>query len=126
MFVTPDYVKDMEWLEPTFARIGNLFTIEATDYGHASPDPELVAEALMFFSTVLTPDAAPPSLAPLNDGGIQAEWHCGGLDVEVIFSADPDERGIFVRDKETGGEHDLPLTHEAFTSAVGARLNTST
>jgi hypothetical protein len=91
--------------------------------GDAPPGPDSILEAMTFLTRALGPKAATPSLAPLNEGGLQAEWHRGGVDVEVIFSPDEDERGIYVRDKHTGEEQELPLDAAAFAALVGDRLN---
>jgi hypothetical protein len=116
----------MAWLRPTIRRLNNLFSTYAEEDGFERPDPKYVREALSFLAGVLPADSAPPSIAPLNDGGIQAEWHRGGLDVELIFSPDPEERGLFIRDKGTGEEHDLPLERRAFAAAIGERLRVAT
>ena len=121
--VAADYLDDVTWLTPTLEAFERLLQLDADDEWHPRPDVEFVAEALTFFSSALPRDAAPPSVAPLNDGGLQVEWHRGGLDVEVIFSADDDERGVYIRDREHGEEIHLPLSPSEFAAAVGDRLN---
>jgi hypothetical protein len=37
---------------------------------------------------LLTQDSSEPDLFPLPDGGIQAEWHAGGHDIEIEVRAD--------------------------------------
>ena len=115
---------NVEWLTPTINALNTLLAIEDADEEALSPaDPKNVSRALGFLSEALPRNAAPPSFSPLNDGGVQAEWHRGGLDVEVIFSDDPDESGIYVHDKATGEERELPLTRAVFVAVVGNRLN---
>lgn len=122
--VAPDApdIRKVAWFDSTVSRLNALFEMTAGDDRHQSPDLAYAVQALGFFTDVLPRNAAPPSLATLEDGGIQAEWHRGGLDVEVLFSANPEERGIWIRNKATGEERDLPLTYEAFLGAVGDRL----
>jgi hypothetical protein len=116
---------NVQWLEPTLKRVESLLTLDpSTSLGRdLPPSPESVVDAVTFLSKSLRPTAAAPSLAPLNDGGLQAEWHRGGLDVEIVFSPDEDERGIYIRDKRTGEERELPLDVAAFKAAVGDALN---
>jgi hypothetical protein len=115
----------LQWLESTLNRVRALMSLDTEDTAGRDAPPSLgsVVEALQFLAHALPEDASPPSLAPLNDGGLQAEWHRGGLDVEVIFSDAEEERGIYVFDKATGVERELPLSEAAFAAAVGDRLN---
>ncbi len=118
-------VADSNWLEPTLDRIDNLLTlnVEETAGRNVAPNPDSVTQALTFLARGLPSGAAAPSLAPLNDGGLQVEWHRGGLDVEVTFSPDESDRGVYVRNKATGEEQEFPLDERAFAAAVGDRLN---
>jgi hypothetical protein len=119
---------NVQWLEPTLACVESLLALDAsTTLGRdLPPSPESVVDTVTFLSRSLLPTAAAPSLAPLNNGGLQAEWHRGGLDIEIVFSADEDERGIYIRDKQTGQEQELPLDVAAFKAAVGDALNVPT
>lgn len=112
------------WFKPTISGLGALLGLSPETHGDRGIPSDLrqVQNALAFLMLALPADAAPPSLSPLNDGGIQAEWHRGGLDVEIVFSGDEEERGIYVRNKETGAETELPLDARAFGDAVGDRL----
>jgi hypothetical protein len=116
---------NFRWLEPTLDRVELLMALDpASTVGRDTPpSPESVIDAVTFLTRSLGPKAAPPSLAPLNDGGLQAEWHRGGLDVEIVFSPDDEERGVYIRHKQTGEEQELPLDAAAFKAAVGDSLN---
>ena len=111
------------WLTPTIDAVEGLMGLRDPTGRDSPPTADSVLHALTFFSRALPSDAAPPSLAPLNDGGLQAEWHRGGLVVEVIFSPDEEERGIYVLDKSTGEEQEYPLDEAAFAGAVGDRFS---
>jgi hypothetical protein len=114
-----------KWLRPTIDRVAKLMSLKDPLGRDSAPHAEAIVDALTFFSYALPVDAAPPLLMPLNDGGVQAEWHRGGLDVEVIFSPDSEERGIFVRDKQSGEERELPLDRDVFASEIADRLTTA-
>jgi hypothetical protein len=123
MFSQPEGAR-VRWLEPTLSRVEHLMALDVEAAGpDLPPAPSSVVDALRFFARALPANAAAPSLAPLNDGGLQAEWHRGGLDVEIVFSTDEDERGVYIREKNTGEERELPLDETAFAAAVGDRLN---
>jgi hypothetical protein len=119
-----DYLENVTWFETTVDQLARLVHLDLeVSSGRGAPASENCAiDALLFFARALPATAAAPSLSPLNDGGVQAEWHRGGVDVEVTFSPDPDEAGIYIRDKESGEERELPLDVGAFRSAVGDRL----
>jgi hypothetical protein len=69
-----------------------------------------VQDALSFLAQTIEPTTAPPAVVPLADGGVQMEWHQGGLDVEIAFSPN-EEPEMYVADHETGTEWDLnPLS----------------
>lgn len=118
--VNADYFGDAEWFTPVLAQLQTVMNVDPAD--RESTNPVYAIQALAFFAVALMPATAPPSFSPLNDGGLQAEWHRGGLDVEVVFSPEAAESGIFVRDKETGEEDEIPLDAAAFREAVGDRL----
>jgi hypothetical protein len=69
--VAPDYFEEVSWLAPTVDAFENLLALDPQGELHPRPNAQFVAEALTFFGASLPRDAAPPSLAPLNDGGVQ-------------------------------------------------------
>lgn len=92
--------------------------------GDAAAAPEFAAEAFSFLLMGALAETAPPLIAPLNDGGVQLEWHRGGLDVEVVFSPDDEERGLWVRDQATGDELETSIDPQAFRDRIAPRLQT--
>ena len=62
---------------------------------------ESISTAFTFLTVVMSPDTPPPSLVPLNDGGVQIEWHQNGIDIEASFPAE-DEAELFMRDIRVG------------------------
>lgn len=108
------------WLRPTSQRIVQLLMRGAAD-PERMPRAEVVMDALSFLAELNLPRIAAPSIAPLNGGGLQLEWHRGGVDVEVIVSTD-DERGTYVRIRATGEEVEFGLEPERLRNLVGDRL----
>ena len=125
LFVS-DRVYRSTWFQPTLMNLVQLqsMTYQASGYERRfQTGTRIVDELFRFLISALGSQAAPPSLAPLNEGGIQAEWHRGGIDVEILFSSDKEERGVYVRDKATGEESEFALDPTAFKDAVGDRLD---
>jgi len=50
-------------------------------------NPQLVAKLLNIFSDLMQEGSATPRITPLADGGVQAEWHHQGKDLEIVVPA---------------------------------------
>lgn len=94
-----------QWLGPVVTRLREVIHLPANwdSYGAAEPSVDHAVDALQFLRRVMLPAAPPPAIVPLNDGGIQLEWHEGGLDFEATFSSGAD-RGFFLHDRASGDE----------------------
>jgi len=68
-------------------------------------------EAVEFLTKIAYRSIAAPSIVSLSDGGIQLEWHRGGIDVEVTFS--DHEPGMYFVDRESGDEREFRLDQAA-------------
>ena len=78
------------WVEPLFGRLRAVLSLQnGWDGANASPitSSALVA-ALMVLQETMAWDTVPPAVVPVADGGMQLEWHCTGVDLEVYI--DPD------------------------------------
>lgn len=47
-----------------------------------------VVTALMVLVETMAEDSVPPQVVPTFDGGLQLEWHCAGVDLEVYVEPD--------------------------------------
>jgi hypothetical protein len=56
--------------------------------GASAIGPIHLVRMLRFLDDQLFEQLPTPSIVPMSDGGVQIEWHRGGLDVEVTFGAD--------------------------------------
>lgn len=102
---------DSGWL---YATTHDLERVMARRYGwdsyNALPTTiDSVSHALRFLGEFLQHDSAPPTIVPLADGGVQLEWHRGGVDIEASFPAG-DRPELYVRDLESGDEYELDLS----------------
>jgi len=94
-----------EWLPSAVTGLGGTLGLaRGWDTYDAAPVSErIVQRALGFLLRFLEPSSPPPAVVPLSDGGVQMEWHRGGLDIEVTFS--PREAPeMYVRDIANGNE----------------------
>lgn len=57
-------------------------------YDARPTSPDSVVTILNILSDVMNNDSIAPQITPLADGGVQAEWHLAGHDLEVAVSAD--------------------------------------
>jgi hypothetical protein len=105
------------WYEAALEEISHLTALAVGWNGYDAREVQAdhAINAAQFLAKVAFPGIAPPAIAPLSDGGVQLEWHRGGLDIEVVFS--DDEPGVFVADRE-GDEYELPLADAV--SAISA------
>jgi hypothetical protein len=49
---------------------------------------EAFERALQVLSDTMSDDSVAPHFVPVGDGGIQLEWHCAGVDLEVYIEPD--------------------------------------
>lgn len=103
------------WLRPSLEGLFRALTLgRGWDSYNARPIAYASAQsALDFLSRYLEPTTSAPAVVPLADGGVQLEWHRGGLDVEIAFSPD-DEPELYVADHETGDAWDLDPSSPQF------------
>jgi hypothetical protein len=111
----PSDPKPMElaWLGDTVKGLGNTLSLSRgwDTYDGAPVSARSVQRALAFLVGFLEPSSPTPAVVPLSDGGVQMEWHRGGLDIELTFS--PREAAeLYVRDLETGDEWEGDATPE--------------
>ena len=70
-------------------------------------------------SSVMTKTTATPSVVPVTGGGLQVEWHRGGLDIELYVSK-PMKAELFVSYADDRPDLELELTSDfgALSSAL--------
>lgn len=97
------------WYRAALDRISALTALAVgwNGYDALEVKGDMAIDAAVFLAKVAFPGIAAPSITPLADGGVQVEWHRGGLDIEVAFS--DEEPGIYIADRQ-GGEVELPLS----------------
>jgi len=54
-------------------------------YDAAPPNISVTAFAMSVLHSVMKPETPAPSIVPTHGGGVQLEWHSGGLDIELMI-----------------------------------------
>ena len=78
-------VEGIRWLGPTTACMARLpwFETNLPD-GRTPPQPEAAATLLWLLAMVLDDNTIPPTgIVPTWRGGVTAEWHVNGFDLEI-------------------------------------------
>jgi hypothetical protein len=74
-----------DWSREAIMRVCQLGDLaqDWDSYGARPIDPHCARAAIEVILAVLGPSTASPAIIPTNRGGIQLEWHRGGVDLEV-------------------------------------------
>lgn len=94
----PDYCRPVSptcepdvpaWLMPTVQSFLYLLQLPRNwdGYGAMEIQEQIAQKALTVLVEVMENDAPAPSVVPLDDGGIQVEWHRRGRNLEIEFPA---------------------------------------
>jgi hypothetical protein len=113
------------WLKPVLKRLQYLHSLApGWDSVRAkSIDPHSFDRVLGFLTVTMTPQTPPPSVVPLESGGLQIEWHRAGLDVEIDF--EPGEGAhLFFHELSSGEEREGTDPVSVFAKLeLGSRLS---
>lgn len=95
------------WVDPVFGSLSDRWGVNpGWDSYRAKPtDPALAATLLNILSALMEDDFRLPQITPLADGGVQAEWHVGGKDLEIVVPRDEGPTYYFF-DHATGDEEE--------------------
>ena len=97
-----------KWVAAALERIEELTALARGWDGYdAKPiDATVAVQAVRFVLDHAYPTVPQPAIVPSADGGIQIEWHRGGLDFEVSIS--DHESTVYVADHEQGTSEERP------------------
>ena len=90
MAVLSKHPPQPQWLQPTIQRMLALPWDDGNWNDDARPtDPAAAAKLLILLVSTLDDTAPTPTIVPTWRGGVQAEWHTNGVDLEI--EVDPTE-----------------------------------
>lgn len=97
------------WIAEVATRFAELLTLPRDWDGHGGVPtaPENVEAAGRFLAIVMAPSTPAPTIVPTSSGGLQLEWHRGGVDVELLLG-DEDPAFLFVAEVDSGHEWEGP------------------
>ena len=111
------------WFGPMVRSLERLLRLgpDWDTYGGCPLDPECVNAALELAFQSFRDDTPAPSVVPTSRGGLQFEWHTGGVDFEIEFLSATRVCGLF-EDQVTGTcwEKDLTSDQRPLAEAISA------
>ena len=114
------------WVRPAWqhrvkARLDQLRALpQSWDGYHSVPiSPSVAKFVLDVLGSTMPPFTSAPSIVPVSGGGLQLEWHEGGLDIELYVSK-PYQAELYVGylDGRPAIEMDLDADFEELTDAL--------
>lgn len=77
--------EEPEWLVPTLQSLGEVLALPANwdSYGARRIGLSSIVSALELLCITMRPETPAPLVVPTTRGGLQLEWHTGGIDLEV-------------------------------------------
>lgn len=90
-------------LDDTVEALVGLLRLEDgwDSYGARRVEPRAVSAGLHVLLETMPPHLPPPAVVPTSTGGVQFEWHTGGIDLEVEIGPSGDV-STFMEDQQTG------------------------
>ena len=78
------------WINPLIEQFKRVLAINAGwDGANARPvTSDALTSALTVLEETMAWDTVAPKVVPVPDGGLQLEWHCAGVDLEVYVDSD--------------------------------------
>lgn len=73
------------WFQPVLDRMKHILELEEgwDSYGAPAIDPRAVRSALLLLDASMGAGVPVPAVVPSSRGGVQLEWHLGGIDFEL-------------------------------------------
>jgi hypothetical protein len=114
-----------EWLSQTESALQGLLRLPSgwDSYGAHPINPDIVHAANRLLREIARRDTPQPVVVPTVRGGVQIEWHTGGIDLEIDFLS-PEKAHASYEDPERNVEQEFDL-HSGPTELQGliARLS---
>lgn len=110
-------VVEERWRSAVDNRLAKLSAYTKGWDGHHGEPPRrtVIAFARSILNSVMSPTTPAPAIVPMSGGGLQLEWHAGGLDIELAIYR-PREAELSV----TFADGRNPIEDEPLTSSFDA------
>ena len=97
-----------EWFMPLLEQVCDLGMLLPNwdSYGARPIDPRIAAHTVSILMDTLDEGSPFPAVVPTSRGGIQLEWHAGGIDLEVDVRS-PWSMDVFFEDGTLGTEKEV-------------------
>ncbi len=97
------------WIRDAVSKVSELTALRPDwdTYGANAVDAAAAARVAEFLLDHAFGDLSAPSVVPMTDGGLQLEWHRGGLNLEISFSST--EPGVYIEDLDSQEIREEPL-----------------
>jgi len=107
-----EWASSAAWFVPVRHSVYELLSLEENwdSYGAAPIRQEFLASASSLLQSIMDEDTPLPSIVPTTPGGVQVEWHCDGIDLEIEIES-TSRINVYFEDARTGVSWE-----EAFTS----------
>ncbi len=104
-------IEPPQWLPDLMAEVSGLGLLEENwdSYGAKRIDPRCIDAANSLLRAILDSSTPRPSVVPTNRGGIQLEWHRGGIDLEIEIESPP-QMNVSFADEQEGTQEELTLS----------------
>jgi len=108
--VTTTSIEPPVWLENVLAEIGELAQLDENwdSYGAQRIDPHCIQAAAGLLRAILDAATPRPSVVPTSRGGVQLEWHRGGIDLEIEIES-PTRMNVSFEDAREGTQKEMTL-----------------
>jgi hypothetical protein len=115
---------DLWWLKEVGDRLQTLVALPANwnSHGARRVTVQAVRTALVVLVNVMAANSRMPTIVPTVRGGLQLEWHGGGIDLEIEVDHTGGGAEVAFEDTETEIELDEPLTDFAVIREAMATL----
>lgn len=94
--------REPAWMRPAVQALATLATLRGDWSSHGSRpiDKLSIWNALQLLGSIMDPRTVPPSVVPTSQGGVQLEWHIGGIDLEIEIESSGRCEFVFSQGRE--------------------------
>lgn len=102
------------WVQPTVENLLATLELEPNwdSYGGPPVEKKSIEGAISLLLATMNEDSPPPAVVPTSAGGVQLEWHQGGVDLEIEVRPTGSAH-VYSRDHQSGAEWEGEIPNDA-------------